>query len=110
MPHHQPFQITGFHSCDREIGRRVLNGDDELKPSDNKWDWLAHGIYVWEQNPARALEYALESASGNQFNKIPIKTPFVLGATIELSNCLNLIKPQSLQIVQEAYQRIRDRL
>ena len=103
MPHHHPFQITGFHSCDREIGLKVLNGELNLKPSTNPWDWLGEGIYFWEQNPKRALEYAIESSQRKQFNKIPICTPFVLGATIELGNCLNLIEPESLSILKRAY-------
>lgn len=103
MPHHQPFEITGFHSCDREIGLQVLNGKMELRPSDNLWDWLGNGVYFWEQNPKRALEYAVESSQRKQFNKIPIKVPFVLGAIIELGNCLNLIEPESLGILKEAY-------
>jgi hypothetical protein len=103
LAHHQPFQVTAFHSCDKEIGLKVLNGKAELNHSSNRWDWLGEGIYFWEQNPLRALEYAIESAQGNQFNKIPIKTPFVLGATIELGNCLNLIEPQSLAVLNEAY-------
>ncbi len=103
MSHHQPFEVAGFHSCDREIGLEVLNGKDDLRASDNKWDWLANGIYFWEQNPGRPLEYAKENAKGNQFNKVRIKTPFVIGAQIELGNCLNLMEPKSLSIVQEAY-------
>ena len=103
MPHHHPFQITGFHSCDKEIGLKVLNGELNLKPSTNPWDWLGEGIYFWEQNPKRALEYAIESSQRKQFNKIPISTPFVLGATIELGNCMNLIEPESLSILKEAY-------
>lgn len=71
--------------------------------SDNSWDWLGPGVYFWEQNPARALEYAIESAFSKQFNKIKIKTPFVLGAIIETGNCLNLIEPQSLSILKEAH-------
>ena len=62
------------------------------------------GIYFWEQNPARALEYAVESSQRKQFNKIPIQAPFVLGAIIELGNCLNLVETNSLQILREAYQ------
>ena len=104
MAYHQPFYVTGFHSCDKEIGLRVLNGDAELKLSNNSWDWLGEGVYFWEHNPSRALEYAIESAEGKQFNKIRIKTPFVIGATIELGNCLNLIEPASLAILTEAYQ------
>ncbi|MCW3107388.1 MAG: hypothetical protein JWQ09_1894 [Segetibacter sp.] len=103
MPHHQPFQITGFHSCDREVGLKVLNGSIDLKPSNNAWDWLGSGIYFWEQNPKRALEYAVESSKRIQFNKIRIKTPFVLGAIIELGHCLNLIEPESLSILKEAF-------
>jgi hypothetical protein len=106
LAYHQPFQITGFHSCDREVGLQVLNGDDQLIPSDNPWDWLGGGIYFWEQNPARALEYAIDSAEGRQKNKIPIITPFVIGANIELGNCLNLIEPRSINIVQEAHKAL----
>ncbi len=50
----------GFHSCDREIGLKVLNGETQLNPSINIWDWLGSGVYFWEQNPARALESAIE--------------------------------------------------
>lgn len=103
MAYHQPFQITGFHSCDREVGLRILNGDDQLIASDNTWDWLGPGIYFWEQNPGRALEYATDSASGKQKSKKRIKTPFVIGAIIELGNCLNLLEPTSINIVKNAH-------
>lgn len=103
MSYHQPFQITAFHSCDREIGLKVLNAKETLMPSNNLWDWLGPGVYFWEQNPGRALEYAKECAVGKQKNKIRIKTPFVIGAIIELGNCLNLLEPLSLNIVKEAH-------
>jgi len=106
LAYHQPFQITGFHSCDREVGLRVLNGKDQLIQSDNKWDWLGGGVYFWEQNPARALEYAIDCATGKQKNKIPIVNPFVIGAIIELGNCLNLIEPSSINIVKEAHKSL----
>jgi hypothetical protein len=41
---------------------RLLNGSNELRPSDNPWDSLGPGIYFWEQNPQRALAYAVECA------------------------------------------------
>lgn len=107
MAHHQPFQITGFHSCDKSVGLRVLNGECDLMPSTNSWDWLSDGIYFWEQNPERALEYAEESAGGSQYNKVRIETPFVLGAIIELGNCLNLVEATSLSILTEAYKGLK---
>jgi hypothetical protein len=100
----QPFEVTAYHSCDRDaIGLKALNGKDDLKLSVNPWDWLGPGIYFWEQNPERALEYAIQSAEGTQFNRVRIKTPFVLGTTIHLGECLNLMEPQSLSILEEAY-------
>jgi hypothetical protein len=104
VPHHHPFTIIGFHSCDREVGLSVLNGVTDLIPSHNPWDWLGEGVYFWEQNPARALEYAIESSQQKQFNKIPIATPFVLGAIIDLGNCLNLVENESLKILSTAYE------
>ena len=69
----------------------------------NNWDWLGNGIYFLEENPLRALSYAQENAAGNQFNKIPIKTPFVIGAIIGLCKCLNLVETEPLLILKEAY-------
>jgi hypothetical protein len=103
LAHLHPFQVVGFHGCDKEVGLNVVNGRTKLKASNNIWDWLGEGIYFWEQNPLRALEYAIESSTKKQFNKIPIRTPFVIGALIELGNCLNLIELESLAILKEAY-------
>src|ERR1700744_4252636 len=91
-----PREVTGYHSCNKEIGLKVLNGQDSLRPSNNPWDWLGPGLYFWEQNPSRALEYAVDSADGKQFNKVRIKIPFVLGTSIHLGNCLNMLEPKSL--------------
>jgi hypothetical protein len=107
LAYHQPFQITGFHSCDREVGLRILNGDDNLHPSDNIWDWLGPGAYFWEENPGRALEYAEEVARGTQKNRKSIETPLVIGAIIELGNCLNLLEPKSINILRNAHASLR---
>ena len=107
MAYHQPFQITGFHSCEKDIGLDILNGKYGLKASENKWDWLGGGAYLWEQNPDRALEYAIECAEGDQKFNGKIKTPFVIGAIIELGNCLNLLEPNSIAILKKAYEGLK---
>lgn len=66
MAFHQPHQVIGFHSCDREVGLRIVSGKDHLKPSKNSWDRLGPGIYFWEDNPSRALEYAIDCAEKKQ--------------------------------------------
>lgn len=106
MPYHYPFEVLGFHSCDKEVGIAILNGELDLKPSNNSWDWLADGIYFWEQNPFRALDYATKSAEGSQFNKKRITTPFVLGAILELGNCLNLVAPEATSLLTETYEEL----
>lgn len=103
MPYLQPFEVIAFHSCDKEFALRLLNGTDELRPSNNPWDWLGPGIYFWEQNPFRALTYAEEAAQQQQKFSGSIKIPFIIGAIIELGNCLNLIEPNSINIVKRAH-------
>ncbi len=85
---------------------RLLRGSDELRPSDNPWDWLGPGIYFWEQNPRRALTYAVEGAQKQQKFSGQIKTPFVIGTIVELGKCLNLIEPGSINILKEAHTRL----
>lgn len=106
MAHHHPFQIIGYHSCDKKVGMDAINGSLQLKHSENKWDWLGSGVYFWEQNPEKALEYAIKCAIGEQKFSGNIETPFVIGAIIELGACLNLTEPQSLQIVKAAYHEL----
>lgn len=83
---------------------RLLNGSDELRPSNNSWDWLGPGIYFWEDNPDRALTYAEEAAALSQKFRGSIKMPFVIGASIQLGNCLNLIEPNSIGMVKTSYE------
>ena len=40
-----PSLIVGYHGCDRSLVENVVAGRDELKLSQNAWDWLGHGIY-----------------------------------------------------------------
>lgn len=108
MAYHQPFQITGFHSCDKEVGMDVLNGRCALNSSVNPWDWLGRGAYFWGNNPQRALSYAIDCLAGKQKFAGNIKTPFVIGANIELGNCLNLLEPTSVAILKNAYNSMKE--
>jgi hypothetical protein len=103
MSFQHPFQIIGFHSCDREVGLRIINGKDQLRPSNNPWDWLGPGAYFWEDNPHRALGYAIKCASRKQKFSGRIINPFVIGAIIELGKCLNLIEQESIDTVKKTF-------
>lgn len=103
MNYKQPYEVVGFHGCDKDIGLKVLNGFMDLQPSKNSWDWLGEGIYFWEQNPVRALRYAEDSKAGIQFNKTRIKTPLIIGTSIKLGKCLNLVEPESIATLEATY-------
>lgn len=99
--------VIGYHGCDRELVERVVTGVEDLKPSQNAWDWLGHGTYFWEDSHARALRWA-EAEAQRRGSKI--KTPAVLGAAIQLGHCLNLTETESLSLVKgahEAYLTVR---
>lgn len=110
MEYHQPYEVMAFHSCDKELGLRLLSGSDELRPSNNPWDWLGPGIYFWEQNPSRALTYAEEAAQQQQKFSGRIKTPFVVGAIIELGYCMNLMDPYSIRIIRGAHKILLEQM
>jgi hypothetical protein len=81
-----------------------------MQPSDNKWDWLGPGSYFWEEDPVRALEYAINTSMGRQKNKTAADTPFVIGAIIDLGNCLNLVELTALDILRAAFYAWRNPL
>ncbi|MGD1086117.1 MAG: hypothetical protein ABSA47_15390 [Verrucomicrobiota bacterium] len=93
--------VIGYHGCDRNLAGRIIAGETELKPSENAWDWLGHGIYLWEDSPARAFRWA-EAEAGQAGSKI--KSPAVLGAVVDLGNCLNLTETEALALVKSAHQ------
>lgn len=90
--------VFGFHGCDEEVARQVINGDDELRPSNNDYDWLGNGIYFWEQNYDRAYEWAI-----NLKRLGKIQTPSVIGAVIDLGTCLNMLDGKYISLLTEEY-------
>lgn len=101
-----PYFVFGFHGCDEKTKQSVLHGDTLLTPSENDYDWLGAGIYFWEQNYQRAQEFA-QTAHENpniKYTNAPIHSPAVLGAVIDLGNCLNLIDTAHIRLLQTAYE------
>lgn len=99
--------IIGFHGCDETIADALINGSNNLSPSTNKYDWLGSGIYFWENDYHRAYEYAKELASQPR-NKI--SKPAVVGAIIDLGQCLDLTTRSGLTLVEQMYDQIKDQI
>ena len=101
-----PAFVLGYHGCDRQTADRIVAGDHHLRPSRNDYDWLGHGIYFWESDPARARQWASQQAKrarakGRSF------TPAVIGTTIDLGHCLNLLDITSNRLLVTAYRVLK---
>lgn len=92
--------VLGYHGCDFDIARKVISREEDLHPSQNLWDWLGYGYYFWEDSPARAKRWAVAES---QRRDSKIKHPAVLGAVIDLGNCLNLADADALNQVKAAH-------
>lgn len=91
-----PNLVIGFHGCDKSIYNKVLKEHEPLTPSTNPYDWLGNGIYFWENNYQRAYDWAC--------NHRKIQNPAVIGAVIDLGECLNLTDNKSIDIVKMGYE------
>ena len=98
-----PSFVLGFHGCDRATGENILAGKAKLQTSNNDYDWLGSGIYFWENNPQRALNYANNIKDNSYRGKTIINEPFVIGAIIDLGHCLNLTETKSIDILKQGY-------
>lgn len=92
--------IIGFHGCDKSVVEKVLSGKDILTASTNDYDWLGHGIYFWENNETRALQYARNMMRRKGSS---VSEPAIIGAVIDLGYCMDLMDSMYLSELQEAY-------
>jgi hypothetical protein len=102
-----PSFVLGFHGCDRTVAEKVISqATPHLIPSKNQWDWLGHGIYFWEHNYHRALEWArylMDNPEIMPKGISPIIDPSAVGAIIDLGKCLNLLDGKSVEVVKGTY-------
>jgi len=104
----RPNLVLGFHGCDRSVAEAVVCGRERLQPSENDYDWLGHGVYFWENNPDRALEYALYRREHPLEGAARIADPFILGAVLGLGHSLDLLESGSLALVSAAYDALSE--
>jgi len=96
-----PNLVLGFHGCDIETFEKVLFYHENLKASDNTYDWLGNGMYFWENSYQRAYDWA---SNNPKYDK-----PAVLGAVIDLGFCLNLTDYHSADVLKRGYEMLKIR-
>ena len=100
----RPSFVFGFHGADQAVALDILNGRTSFQHSNNSYDWLGQGVYFWENSLERARQYAEEDSRRRHS---AIQEPFVLGAVIDLGECLDLLDQKCLDLVRIAYLRLR---
>ena len=89
-----PNLVLGFHGCSSSTYDSVILSGEDLKPSDNNYDWLGNGIYFWENSYERAYDWA-KSKYGEDAR--------VIGAILDLGYCLNLTDYSSTEVLEFGY-------
>lgn len=103
----KPGLIIGFHGCDITLRNRVVNDKEVLRYSKNDYDWLGDGIYFWENNQQRALDFAKEVKTLRS-GVSKIKVPSVIGAVLDLGYCLDLLDSSFLELVRTSYNTLAE--
>lgn len=101
-----PNWVLGFHGSDKDTVYNILNDPKgHLNSSANVHDWLGEGIYFWENDPVRALQFSKERM---KWKGVTDKEPAVIGAIIDLGLCLNLSEQKALEELRMAYSVLKE--
>lgn len=90
--------VLGYHGCSRDTGLRAIESGLALEQSKKDYDWLGPGVYFWEGDPQRAMEWAEEKVRRKVY-----RDAFVIGAVIDLGNCLDLLLRENLELLASAH-------
>jgi hypothetical protein len=90
--------VLGYHGCDRAIAENAVLAGAGILHSERDYDWLGPGAYFWESDPARALEWAEWKRQTGAY-----KDPTVVGAVIDLRNCLDLVSRDDIELLRAAH-------
>ena len=95
----RPNLVLGFHGCDISVANKLLTDPSLAAKSEKPYDWLGHGIYFWENNLARACQWAEEKQKRGK-----IEQAAVIGAVLHLGNCLDFLDSKYIELVAIYYE------
>lgn len=94
----KPGLLIGFHGCEARTRDTLLEDPDTIKKSEKPYDWLGHGMYFWENNADRAIQWAKDKKKRGE-----IETPAVIGAVLELGHCFDLTDTRFISMIKAYY-------
>lgn len=98
----RPNLTIGFHGCDLSVRNDLVTNPDKVKKSQEKFDWLGNGFYLWENNYARALKWAEDK---HKRGKIDI--PSVIGVVYQLEYCLDFMDSEFIELLPLYYELMK---
>ncbi len=101
----RPNLTIGFHGCELSVRDDLVKNPDRVKKSQEKFDWLGHGFYVWENNYSRALKWAEDKQKRDK-----ITTPSVIGVLYQLEYCLGFTDSEFIELLPVYYELMKSDL
>ena len=87
----QPSEAVGYHGTSREAVEHLLAGD--IRQSDQRYEWLGTGFYLWQDSPWRARQWAMEHHGADAA---------VVAARVSLDGCMDLLDPRWQELLADA--------
>lgn len=94
----KPNLVIGFHGCDANVRDLLLKEPNRIVISRQPYDWLGHGLYFWENNFERALQWAEDKKRRGK-----IINPAVIGAVLHLGYCCDFLETKFIRMIERYY-------
>lgn len=94
--------MIGFHGCDESVRNELVNNPNKIKKSQEKFDWLGNGFYIWENNFERALKWAED-----KLERGTVTNPSVVGVIYQLDYCLDFTDSQFIGVLCDYYELLK---
>ena len=94
----KPNLIIGFHGCDASVRDLLLKDPNRIVISREPYDWLGHGLYFWENNFERALQWTEDKKRRGK-----VINPAVIGAVLQLGYCCDFLEARFIRMIESYY-------
>jgi hypothetical protein len=100
--------VVAYHGCDIATRDALVEGRTRLLPSTNPYDWLGDGIYFFESDWRRAMQFA-EAAFNRPQDRLtqrPIRDPAVVGAILCVERWLDMSTQKGIDEFARTYRAL----
>jgi hypothetical protein len=88
-------EVVAYHGTSAVVANEIV-ASQRVIPGTRTWDWFGRGVYFWEEDRIRALEWATDPRLGYGADVAVVR------ARVRLGTCLNLVDGRFRSIVDEA--------